>query len=216
VASRYWPLADLRLRVGDLTLAPFTEADLSDLAALLPDDVELNPDATSYDIDARLARGTVIHQDYWRAMGTWSTAAWRLNFVVRRGTTVLGAQELEGNDFLTLRTVDTASFLVHETRGQGIGKLMRRAVLALGFGPLGAEFAISSAWPDNVASLGVSRALGYADNGRARHRRGPEGADDLVQLRLTREAWVASGLASGVEIAGVEACLPFFGLSPTK
>ena len=69
----------------------------------------------------------MIHQDYWRAMGTWTTDAWRLNFVVRRGDTVLGAQELEGNDFLTLRTVDTASFLVPQARSLGIGKRMRRA-----------------------------------------------------------------------------------------
>ena len=38
---------------------------------------------------------------------------------------------------------------------------MRRAVLALAFGPLGAEAAITSAWPDNGASLGVSQSLGY-------------------------------------------------------
>ena len=50
-----------------------------------------------------------MHQDYWRAMGTRTVDAWRLNFGVWRGDTLLGAQELEGNDFVRLRTVDTAS-----------------------------------------------------------------------------------------------------------
>jgi RimJ/RimL family protein N-acetyltransferase len=211
MASRSWPLFGIRLAVADLTLRPYTEADLDQLADVLPPDLELNPDAIRYDIDDELGRRTQIHQEYWRAMGTWSPDAWRLNFAVRRGGTLLGAQELEGNDFPTLRTVDSASFLVADARGQGIGKLMRRAVLALAFGPLGAEYAISSAWPDNVASLGVSRSLGYAPNGLQRHRR-DDGADDLVHLRMPREAWLAAGLSEGVRIEGFEPCRPYFGL----
>ncbi len=211
MATGSWPLFGLRLAVGELTLRPFTEADLEQLCDALPDDVELNPDATKYDIDADAGRRTVVHQDYWRAMGTWTPSSWRLNFVVHRGDELVGAQELEGNDFPTLRTVDTASFLVRGARGQGVGKLMRRAVLSLGFGPLGAQYAITSAWPDNLASLGVSRSLGYLPNGLQRHRR-DDGVDDLVHLRLSREAWLASGLSDGVRIDGFEACRPYFGL----
>jgi RimJ/RimL family protein N-acetyltransferase len=211
MASRSWPLFGIRLAIADLTLQPYTEADLDQLADVLPHDVELNPDAISYDIDAELGRRTQIHQEYWRAMGTWSPDGWRLNFAVRRAGTLLGAQELEGNDFPTLRTVDTASFLVPDARRQGIGKLMRRAVLALAFGPLGAEYAITSAWRDNAASLGVSRSLGYQPNGLQRHRR-DGGADDLVHLRMPRETWLASGLSEGVRIEGFEPCRPYFGL----
>jgi RimJ/RimL family protein N-acetyltransferase len=211
VATQSWPLFGLRLAVGELKLRPFTEADLEQLCDALPDDVELNPDATKYDIDAVAGRRTVVHQDYWRAMGTWTPSSWRLNFVVHRGDELVGAQELEGNDFPTLRTVDTASFLVRGARGQGVGKLMRRAVLSLGFGPLGARYAITSAWPDNLASLGVSRSLGYVPNGLQRHRR-DDGVDDLVHLRLSHEAWLASGLSAGVRVDGFEACRPYFGL----
>lgn len=211
MAMLSWPLFGLRLSVGELTLRPFTEADLEPLADALPDDVELNPDATRYDIDDDAGRRTVIHQDYWRAMGTWTPSSWRLNFVVRRGDEFVGAQEIEGNDFPMLRTIDTASFLVRDARGQGVGKLMRRAVLSLGFGPLGAQYAVTSAWPDNLASLGVSRSLGYLPNGLQRHRRG-DGVDDLVHLRLPRAAWLASGLSDGVHIDGFEACRPYFGL----
>jgi RimJ/RimL family protein N-acetyltransferase len=211
VGTRWWPVFGIRLLVDDLTLCPFNESDLDELVAVLPDDVELNPDAIRYDIDPRQGRGAQLHQEYWRAMGTWTPDEWRLNFTVRRGGELLGAQELEGKSFPTLRTVDSASFLVPEARGQGVGKRMRRAVLTLAFGPLGAEYAISSAWPDNAASLGVSRSLGYTPNGLQRERRG-DGADDLVHLRLSRADWEASRQSSGVRIEGFEPCRPFFGL----
>ena len=131
-----------------------TEADLALIADLLPGDVEQDPAAASYEVgDPRTGRGIVAHQSYWRAYGTWRPAAWRLSFVVRAGEEILGVQELEGNDFPTLRTVDTSSFLVPAARGRGYGKQMRRAVLALAFGPLRAQAAITSAWHDNHASL---------------------------------------------------------------
>src|SRR4029079_19332889 len=121
--------------------------------------------ATTYDVaDARVRRGIVVHQSYWKYYGSWRPEAWRLNFVVHHGGRLIGVQELEGNDFLALRTVDTSSHLVADARGLGLGKAMRAAVLALAFGPLDAEVAITSAWHDNHASLGVSRALGYQPN----------------------------------------------------
>ena len=42
---------------------------------------------------------------------------------------------------------------------------MRAAVLHLGFAGFGAERAVTSAFADNPRSLGVTRALGYAENG---------------------------------------------------
>jgi RimJ/RimL family protein N-acetyltransferase len=212
----HWPVLDIRIHVGDLSLRPLTEAELSTLTRILPADLELNPDSPTYAGAAPgTERGTIVHQDYWRAMGTWTVDAWRLNFGVWRGDTLLGAQELEGNDFDRLRTVDTASFLIAAARGAGLGKQMRRGVLALAFGRLGAEYAITSAWHDNHASLGVSRSLGYVDNGVERHRREGEAniVDDLVHLRLTRDAWLASGLAEGISLDVPETCLPYFGLA---
>jgi RimJ/RimL family protein N-acetyltransferase len=210
----YWPLFDLRLRTGDLELRPMTEADLTQLADELPDDLEQDPAATVYDVaDARVRRGIVVHQGYWKYYGTWRPEAWRLNFVVRQGDTMIGVQELEGNDFLPLRIVDTSSYLIADVRGKGLGKRMRAAVLALAFGPLEAEAAITSAWHDNHASLGVSRALGYQENGVSRmQREGGRGVDVLTHLILSRETWLASGFADGVEIDGFEPCRPLFGL----
>jgi RimJ/RimL family protein N-acetyltransferase len=209
----YWPLFDLCLQSPDLTLRPMTEADQAAVADLLPGDVELDPAATTYAIeDERTSRWIVLHQGYWRAYGTWRPEAWRLNFTVRAAGEILGTQELEGNDFPVLRTVDTASFLIPSARGRGYGKQMRAAVLALAFGPMHAQAAITSAWHDNHASLGVSRALGYRPNGESLHARG-DGADVMMHLRLPRADWLASEAAGQVQISGFEPCRPLFGLT---
>jgi RimJ/RimL family protein N-acetyltransferase len=88
---------------------------------------------------------------------------------------------------------------------------MRAAVLTLAFDSLGAQFAITSAWSDNRASLGVSRALGYLDNGVSADRR-DDVAAEMAHLRLTREQWTASGWPRQITVSGVEECMGFFGL----
>jgi RimJ/RimL family protein N-acetyltransferase len=209
---RYWPLFDLVLVSPDLTLRPMAEADLAEIADLLPDDWEQDPAAQTYDVgDPRTNRGIVAHQHYWACYGTWRPQDWRLNFTVRAADRIVGVQELKGRDFPVLRTVDSSSFLVPAARGRGYGQQMRRAVLALAFGPLRARAAVTSAWQDNHASLGVSRALGYQPNGESLHPRGDR-ADVLVHLRLLRADWLASGAPDQVQITGFEPCRPLFGL----
>lgn len=203
---------DIRLTTPELELRHLTEADLAGLADLLPDDVEQNPDSTTYGgLDAVRNRGAVVHQDYWRALGSWRPQSWALNFGVFRDGQLIGNQGLEGDDFQALRTVDSFSFLAVTARSRGWGKQMRAAVLALAFGPLGAQFAITSAWTDNSASLGVSRALGYVDNGITAHRRG-DGQGEMRHLRLNRETWLASSWPRQVTISEVGECMAYFGL----
>jgi RimJ/RimL family protein N-acetyltransferase len=214
----WWPLFDLRLAGPRLRLRPMREADLDQLAAELPDDQEQDPAFYRFAVDdQRLRRGMVNHQVYWRAMGTWKPEVWRLSFVVIADGEIIGLQELEGVDnFAITSTVDTSSYLIRAARGLGYGKEMRRAVLALGFGPLGARAAITSAWHDNGASLGVSRSLGYQPNGESLNGRELAGgkleADVMVHLRMRREEWLASGQAGGFEITGFDPCRQLFGL----
>ncbi|MEJ7689367.1 MAG: hypothetical protein WKF76_02435 [Nocardioidaceae bacterium] len=59
--------------------------------------------------------------------------------------------------------------------------------------------------------MGVSRALGYVDNGVIAHRRG-DIAGEMAHLRLTRERWLAPGWPEQVAVSGVEECLVFFDL----
>ena len=210
----FWPLPGLRLRTSDLLLRPTTEADLPDVVATLSADVTSDPGLPRFpELDERARRAVAAHQSYWQSVGAWSVEDWRLDFVVMVGERIIGVQSLEGKDFQVLRTVDSASHLASDARGRGWGKQTRRAVLALAFGPLGAEYAITSAWHHNAASLAVSRAIGYQPNGESRHRSdtGP-GADTMVHLRLSRADWEASGQAASVQISGFESCRPLFGL----
>lgn len=212
MGNRYWPMFDLRLTTPDLHLRHLTEADLASLAAILPDDAEQDPCSTSYPgLDRDRNRGVVVHQDYWRARGNWRPESWALSFGVFRDGELVGYQGLEGDDFARLRTVDSSSFLTRAARGHGLGKQMRAAVLALAFDGLGARFAITSAWTDNYASLAVSRALGYVDNGVTAHRRG-ETAGEMAHMRLTREQWSASEWPDRVVVSGLDECMAFFGL----
>ena len=208
-----WPLADLRLTVGELTLRPVAEADLDLLAALLPDDVELDPDAPRpFGLTGPAERALVLRQEYWRHLGGWTPSAWRLPMLVFRGGIPVGLQELEGKvDFLTDRTVDSSSWLIPTARGRGIGKAMRAAVLSLAFDGLDASAAVSEAWHDNVASLGVSRSLGYLETGERRHPRG-NGTDRMIALRLDRAAWYAAPRPR-VRIDGLDACRHLYGLA---
>ena len=192
-ARSSWPLADLRLTIGELTLRPVAEADLDLLGALLPDDVDLDPDAPRpFGLSGRVERAVVLRQEYWRHLGAWTPSVWRLPMLVFRGGIPVGVQELEGKDaFLDTRTVDSSSWLIQTARGRGLGKAMRTAVLTLAFDGLDAAAAVTEAWHDNEASLGVSRSLGYADAGERQHPRG-DGTDRMVALRLDRRAWHAA------------------------
>jgi RimJ/RimL family protein N-acetyltransferase len=213
MTHRYWPVSDLRLEAGRIALRPVTEADLVPLADLRPSDAETDPRLPTFGIeDPQLAAGVATHLSYWSSLGTWRPEAWRLGFAVRVGGVLAGVQELEADNFPALRVVETSSWLASGWRGQGVGRTMRLAVLALAFDGLGAHVAETSAWPDNAASLGVSRALGYLDNGVVRHHDRGRVAD-MPRLRLPREVWLERHPDHGVRVTGLDRCRHLFGLT---
>jgi RimJ/RimL family protein N-acetyltransferase len=207
-----WPFFDLRISSGEVLLRGVTDGDLDPLLAALPDDLELDPRLERFPRlpDARDRRRRFV-AGLWRHRGQWSPSSWCLDLVVEHAGRVVGIQSVEGDDFPTLHTVDSASWLASDVRGRGLGTAMRVGIMALAFDRLGAEAAVSSAEHSNAASLAVSRRLGYVDNGVGRVQ-GADGAVDLQYLRLSRDAWKASGRSA--EVTGVEACLPWFGLGP--
>jgi RimJ/RimL family protein N-acetyltransferase len=218
--AEVWPPAGITIRTADLDMRVMSEPDAAWLAGALPSDIEHDPSLPRYPrLAAPVARQVAALQEYWRNRGAWTPDNWCLTFGAWLRTDasgssdslLVGTQTVEGTDFETLRVVDSASLLLIEHRGKGLGKQMRRGVLALAFAHLGAVAAVSGAWHDNAASLGVSRSLGYEDNGVDRHRRG-EDVDVMQRVRLTRETWAQGGLGEGIEVAGVERALPFFGL----
>jgi RimJ/RimL family protein N-acetyltransferase len=210
--TEYWPLFGLQVAVGDVVLVPVSENDLGEIARMFPEDAEHDPTAPMWEqLDLDSNRRRILLQSYWRSLATWSAESWALYFRVSEKGRTVGVQVLEAEQFPTLRTVDSASWLVAEVRGRGIGVAMRTAVLALAFEHLGAEFAITSARDDNGASLGVSRRLGYVENGISRNV-SPSGPCTLQHLLLRREVWLASGLGSAVTVRGLYSCAAWFGV----
>jgi RimJ/RimL family protein N-acetyltransferase len=209
-----WPLFDLRLRCRAVDLRPVREADLSELAALEPGDYEQDPRLEQFGgLSEARNRRRLFHQGYWKALGTWSPSSWVLHMAVAHEGSLVGVQTLEGDDFTVLRTVDSASWLVPGVRGRGLGVAMRMAVLGLSFDHLGAVAAITSARLDNLASLGVSRRIGYTDNGVGFVAE-RSGRVLLRHLRLTAEQWRAAGHHREVTVDGFGNCRPWFGLKP--
>jgi RimJ/RimL family protein N-acetyltransferase len=208
--SSDWPLFDLRLRHRDVLLRPLREADLPHLCSVLPGDVGHDPRLALF-ASQSLAENErrLFCMGYWRALGTWDPASWVLHLAVEHGGELVGVQTLEADDFPVLRTVDSASWLVPAMRGRGLGTAMRAAVLAFAFERLGAVSAISSATTENKASLGVSRRLGYVDNGIGRIVETGGHVVELQHLLLTAERWPGAA----VRVEGFGPCRPWFGLT---
>jgi RimJ/RimL family protein N-acetyltransferase len=204
-----WPLFDLKLRCRGVDLRPLREADLPYLASVLPGDVGHDPKLELFDdLSPQENERRLFWQSHWRALGSWSPSSWTLHFAVSFEGRPVGVQTLEGESFPQLRTVDSASWLVPEVRGRGVGVAMRMAVLALAFDQLGAVAAITSATVQNAASLGVSRRLGYTGNGVSTIIE-TGGVAQLQHLRLTKDLWA---YGDEVEVDGFEPGRRWFGL----
>lgn len=148
-------------------------------------------------------------QYHWAKRADWAPARWVLNLATFLEGRPIGSQSIEAADFPTLRTVRTGSWLGRPWQRKGYGTEMREAVLTLAFDGLGAEVAESGAFTDNLASAGVSRALGYEENGI--DRLAPRGAArDLARYRLTRAVWTGRPRKAAA-IDGLEGCLELFG-----
>lgn len=211
--ERLWPPFALRIQVDDVSLRPVREDDLPCLLDLLPHDVEHDPASEMFgEMDLDGNRGRIILQSFWRSSGNWSPHSWSLPLLVARRGEAVGVQTLEAEHFPELRVVDSASWLAVSARGQGTGAAMRAGILSLAFDHLGAERAVTSAREDNAASIGVSRRLGYEDNGTSRTR-SPSGPCTLRHMVLSKEAWEASEWSRTVQVRGVEGCGPWFGIS---
>jgi RimJ/RimL family protein N-acetyltransferase len=211
--SQWWPLAELRLTTPRLELRMPTDSDLEELAGLAAAGVH-DPQVQPFSVpwtdaspDDR-ARSTLQYQ--WSQRAAWQSAKWSLDLVVVHDGAVVGTQSMGATDFAILREVSTGSWLGQLHQGRGIGTEMRAAVLQLAFAGLGASYATSGAFTDNLASQGVSRKLGYVDDGIERQvRRGQ--AATLLRLRLDRETWKATRTVQ-VDISGLEPCLAMFGV----
>lgn len=210
VRREVWPLFELELTTSRLHLRLPTEDEVIALVASAPEDLETDPSWPA-PAGADLPVSAAVIQWYWRALGEWKVDHWRLPLAVWLDGDIVGFQELEAERFAVLRTVESSSWLIDPVRGRGVGKEMRAAVLALAFDHLAAEVATSGAWEWNHASLGVSRALGYVDNGWFMHEHeGRRGVQRRVLL--DRTAWDPK--LSPTTVQGLEGCRSWFGGEP--
>ncbi|MGH3155035.1 MAG: GNAT family N-acetyltransferase [Streptosporangiaceae bacterium] len=216
VSMPSWPLFELRIRCRSVWLRPVQEEDLAVLAAIQPDDYELDPKAEMFaGLDPRQNRERLCYQGYWRSLGMWSPSSWCLDLAVEVDGALVGVQSLEAERFPVLRTVDSGSWLIPDVRGRGHGVAMRTAALGLAFDHLGALAAVTSAYGDNAASLGVSRRIGYQPNGVSLND-SPRGLAQLTHLRLTAADWHRSGQGREVTVTGFDPCRPWFGLGQAR
>jgi RimJ/RimL family protein N-acetyltransferase len=213
MAHPTWPLYDLRLRTSDLELRPPTEDELVALCSVAKAGIH-DPTVMPFLVpwtdkpSPRFEREFMQH--HWSVRAAWSPERWSLGLAAFHDGEPMGFQDLGAADFAVLREVVTGSWLGKAFQGRGFGKQMRAAVLHLAFAELGAVLARSSAFVDNPASMAVSRALGYQDNGVSRDVRRGEPAEHR-QVMLTRDRWQAHRLCE-VEVEGLDACRDMFGV----
>jgi RimJ/RimL family protein N-acetyltransferase len=209
-----WPLFGLRLRIGDIELRLPGDEELGSLALLAARGIH-DPDVMPFqqpwtDVPSPQQERNFL-QFHWRCRAEWQPDSWHLPLTVWVDGRVAGSQGVLARQFPILREVETGSWLGREFQGRGIGKLMRAAVLHLAFAGLNAEHAITSAFTDNAASLGVTRALGYQPDG-IRRQVVRDQARQARRFRISRPEWLGRKRAE-VEISGLEPCLPLFGVT---
>ena len=207
-----WPLFALRIRSERLVLRLPTDDEILALIDVARDGIH-PPDEMPFGVawsvlpSPDFERGFVQH--HWLMRATWTPDDWNLNLMTELDGRPIGTQSVHGTSFAVLRTVRTGSWITRDWQGSGLGKEMREAVLAFAFDGLGARVATSEAFLDNAASNGVSRSIGYEDNGRG--ALAPQGVSRETQrFRLTEEGW-RSKPRSPIEIDGLDACREMFG-----
>jgi RimJ/RimL family protein N-acetyltransferase len=210
----YWPLFDLRIRTPRLELRYPDDDDATELLALAARGVH-PPDYMPFTFPWTRATSPDLEraglQFHWRARADTTPEHWALHFATVVDGEIVGTQSLMADDFAVVRVVSTGSWVGQAHQGRGIGKEMRTAVLHLAFAGLHAHAATSAAFVDNPASIAVSQALGYEDDGIDVVNRDGSPASQR-RFRLDRAAW-EQRRRDDIVMAGLEACLPVLGLT---
>jgi RimJ/RimL family protein N-acetyltransferase len=214
--AELWPPFELQLATPRLLMRPVRDEDIPSmvhavLSGIHPaDTMPFSSPWTEAPAD-ELPANTARH--VWRTRAEMTKDSWALQLGIWHDGEFVGSQSLGANDFRTLKTVVTGSWLRQSAQGYGFGKEMRAAVLSYAFDWLGAEVAETDAAVWNAASLGVSKSLGYEPNGVFRHSWKPGEVTEVQQFRLTptnfkRPDWTLS-------VTGSEATAAHLGIEPT-
>ncbi|HUS60712.1 MAG TPA: GNAT family protein [Acidimicrobiales bacterium] len=212
MAHPIWPFFDLVVRTPRLDLRLPTDDDLVPLADAAASGIhppDFMPFAVPWtDASPEELRRSVM-QHMWRTRGGVTVDDWTLTFAVFVGGVPVGIQAVSAKQFAKLGLVSTGSWLAMTHQGLGLGREMRAAVLHFAFEGLGAKRAESGAYEDNGASNGVSRSLGYRENGDEIRLRRDESVRQ-VRYAMAREEW-AGRRRDDITIEALEPCLPLLG-----
>ncbi|MET9325571.1 GNAT family N-acetyltransferase [Tsukamurella sp. NPDC003166] len=201
-----WAPFGLHLRTPRLTLRVVRDEDLPHLAAAVADgihDPAVMPFRTPWTDRAPAVAPTLLAQYHWSLRARFAPEDWELAFAVLHDGVPIGTQHLAAQRFAELRSVETGSWLARRFHGHGFGTEMRAAVLIFALDHLAAEWATSAAAEWNASSNGVSRALGYRENGVDRIVTRPGVVENMVRLRVSAQDFVRPSWR--LETAGVEA-----------
>ena len=211
-----WPLAGLRVRSGDLELRFLDDEHLVALARLAADGIH-PPEAMPFTVPwtrgtpTEVARSVLTY--LWTRRASVAADSWSLELAVVRAGEVVGVQGLMAKDFPVTRAAETGSWLGLRHHGQGIGTRMRLMILHLLFEGFDGRRAATSAFDDNAPSNGVTRRIGYAENGADVLAR--EGAPARSnRYVLDRASWDArpAELRPEVTLVGMEAAREQLGI----
>lgn len=211
-----WPLFDLRVTTPRLELRYLDDELATELALLAAKGIH-DPATMPFGLpwsdvpSPQLERNAL--QFHWKNRAETTPSSWAISLATIVDGTVVGTTGLIAHDFPTIRQFETGSWLGREYQGKGIGKEMRVATLQLGFIGFGAEHAGTGAWYDNQPSLGVTRSLGYTENGYKRMLR-RDNADTLALFEMNRADFVARVQRDDISLHGLTECLPLLGLDP--
>lgn len=207
MAHPYWPLFDLSIRTPRLELR-YPDDDLIMRSIALSLKGIHDPATMPFGMPWTDAKSPEFErsslQHHWGNRVNHKPNDWHLNFTVLVDGEVVGQQGAVARNFGALRQAETGSWLGREHQGKGIGKEMRAGILHFLFVGLEAERAISGAWHDNASSMGVSKAIGYVENGEE-YRMRRDTPDRLIRLLLTRDQW-ESQRRDDIEIVGLDGC----------
>ncbi|SEE71864.1 Protein N-acetyltransferase, RimJ/RimL family [Arthrobacter alpinus] len=215
--AELWPPFDLQLATPRLLLRPVRDEDLpamvqAALSGIHP--VDAMPfsfpwtQAPAHELPANTARHV------WRTRAEMTKEQWSIQLGIWHAGEFIGCQDLGANNFQALHTVTTGSWLRQSAQGHGFGKEMRTAVLSYAFDWLGAQVAETEAAVWNSASLGVSRSLGYTQNGVFRHSWEPGKVTEVQQLRLAPTDFLRPDWT--VTVTGSDATAAHLGIVPVR
>ena len=208
-----WPLAGITVRTPRLELRFADDTLLEQLVEVAAGGIH-DPDTMPFYVPwtdrppGEFEQGFL--QYHWGRRANWSADNWSLELAVILDNRPVGIQAMAAKSYPILREVATGSWLSRPLHGQGLGKEMRAAVLHLAFAGISAQWATTDAYADNAASIGVTRALGYADDGESGMVRRGERAR-MLRYRMTRDHWQTIR-RDDIELVGVDAALPMFGV----